>query len=427
MPIHIVLGKPGSGKSLYATSKVVEELANGTRNIVTNLPLRPDALNEYLQKRFPDRDCRMVQRLRILTDDELKTFWHYRGPDYESKSWIPPIVGADPGVDYYLDEAHIGFNARDWATIGRGALHYLSQHRKLGDRVWPITQAPGNLDKQFRSVAEDFTVIRNEYTAKFGIFKGRGRFVRKTYLSEPSGNAEPFETASFTLDKEGIAACYDTARGIGVHGSKADIGRRAKGIPIMWVIPAGLLVGVACFFIPSWLGKQTRKALGSEKAKPAQVAAPSPLSAFQPGRNPAPGLPAVAAPPAPSVPPLYVRGIVVRGRRFNAFLSDGRTLTEADHEVSEITRSTVVLKSGQRLALKAPPRIVGAGVESTPERAEPAAIADKTGRNPARGERVEATKPGEVATLPPPKQSGFGSAFVAPSLILPTSQSAAAR
>jgi len=257
MSIHILLGKPGSGKSMYGTMRVVRELVEGNRNIVTNLPLRLENLNEYVNTRYPDINTRLVERVRILTDEEIGSFWKFRGPG-ESKG--------EQGVAYFLDEAHIAFNARNWANIGPGALHYLSQHRKLGDIVFPITQASGNLDKQFRSVAEDFTTLRNEYTAKFGPFRGRGRFVRKSYYGEPQPNAEPFEVASFTIDVKGIASCYDTAKGIGVHGNKADIGRRAKGVPIMWVIPGALILGGLCALLPYLLAKGTSKLMTGAKS-----------------------------------------------------------------------------------------------------------------------------------------------------------------
>lgn len=315
MSIHIILGKPGSGKSLYATSRLIDELANGKRNVVTNLPIRPDRLNQYLQDKYPDRDCRMIQRLRMLTDDEMRQFWLYRGPDAEAgtsypsdlpefSAWTTPFDGSDSqdyvtayrrhvereqeayedakaelakrreqfikylgdlsgglGVAYFLDEAHIAFNARDWASLGRGAIHYLSQHRKLNDIVWPITQSPGNLDKQFRSVAEDFTVLRNEYMAKYGPFRGRGRFVRRIYLSEPTGNAEPFDKGTFTLDKEGIASCYDTAKGIGVHGTTADIGKRAKGISIWWAFAGAFGIAALVGLVPFLLGKAAQSVM----------------------------------------------------------------------------------------------------------------------------------------------------------------------
>lgn len=338
MPIHVILGKPGSGKSLYATSRVIEELGNGERNVVTNLPLHPGRLNDYLQKRWPDRDCRMLQRLRILTDDEMREFWKYRGPEGGD-------IGGKAGVAFFLDEAHIAFNAREWANLGKGALHYLSQHRKLGDIVWPITQAPGNLDKQFRSVAEDFTVLRNEYTAKYGPFRGRGRFVRRTYLSEPSGNAEPFEKVSFTLDKEGVASCYDTAKGIGVHGSKADIGRRAKGLSIWWAFAGAFALAALVGIVPWALGKGAQAAMTKGEKQAAKVSAA--VVSVGGGESSVKGrswskeaeerevIEPLAAALAPEQP-LYSTGFAVRGTRIVYQLSDGRVITERDPELTQV-------------------------------------------------------------------------------------------
>lgn len=395
MPIHTILGKPGSGKSLYATTLLIRELVDGNKNIVTNLPLHPGRLNEYLQEKHPGLDCRMAQRLRMLTDEELREFWKFRGP-IESGGKGPellpalicnPMVGESArefqqrfaleaegysrileqatvewmramtcegdskgvkGVVYFLDECHIAFNARDWASIGRGALHYLSQHRKLSDVVFPITQVAGNLDKQFRSVSEDFTVLRNMAVAKYGPFRGSAKFVRKTYLHEPSNsNAEPFETASFTLDKEGIASCYDTARGIGVHGSVADKGRRAKGIPIWWVFPMALGLGSLCIAIPWALAKGTaRVATAAVGQKIAEGAAAMPASE---AARPA-GLKADtgAKVEPPKAEPLVCTGYLIRGREITVNLSDGRTVTEGD--VLRIDRTGVTLREGGKVA-----------------------------------------------------------------------------
>lgn len=354
MSIHVILGKPGSGKSLYATSRVLEELINGQRNIVTNLPLHLGRLNEYVQTLHPNLDCRLIQRVRLLDDEEIKSFWDFRGPDGDT--------GAN-GVAYFLDEAHIAFNAREWATLGKKALHYLSQHRKLGDVVWPITQAAPNLDKQFRSVAEDFTVLRNEYTAKYGMFKGRGRFVRKSYNSEPTANGEPFETATFTLDKKGIASCYDTAKGIGVHGSKADIGRKTKGINILWVVPAGMFLAACCVAVPFALGKATQHFVtaGNTAATAAAGAAlnatpaPVPDLAAKPSRISTAGLSddAINSLVEDRNPekPLFVSGYVSRNGRINVLLSDGRFLTENDPELVKVEKNCVWLSSGERLYL----------------------------------------------------------------------------
>lgn len=407
MPIHVILGKPGSGKSLYATQRLILELVEGERNVVTNLPLRVARLNEYLQQRYPSINTRLVERLRILTDEEMREFWKYRGPSGEDKG--------ERGVAYFLDEAHIAFNARDWATLGRGALHYLSQHRKLGDIVWPITQAAGNLDKQFRSVAEDFTVLRNEYTAKYGPFRGRGRFVRKTYLSEPTPKAEPFETATFHLDVAGVASCYDTAKGIGVHGSKADMGRRAKGIPIMWVIPGGIALAALCGVIPWLLGKGAQSWIagdapavaetpasveGTAGAGPSRpVSRPAPSSVVLEGSVSLPGLEWV--PDDKPERPLWVNGLITVPGVYAAvaYLSDGRVLVTGDPRFERFDRRGIVY-DGRRIWL----RPIGPALQLP--------VVDQLGPQPAAPVVVGDVGPdlaGEFQPLP-----GFGESAKAP-------------
>jgi hypothetical protein len=381
MSIHIILGVPGSGKSLYGVNRVLEELLSGKRYIRTNLPLNMDRLNEYVQKKFPDQDLRPVQRIRMLTDEETQTFWDFRGPDAGDPLSEGCVPGNDPGCAFYIDEAHIAFNAREWAKLGKAALFYLSQHRKLGDVVFAFTQASSNLDKQFRSVAEDFSKIRNEYTRKYGMFRGRGRFVRKTYYSDPgTGNTvEPFETATFTLD--GVKECYDTARGVGVHGSKADIGRRAKGVSVWWVVPMIAVIGLSCAAIPWALGK----AAGSYLTSGAHEKMAEKAESFS-----APVASAVVAPvvaPVSSVglvvsqgesERVKVSGVVRRGHQINVVLTDGRTLTERvpgspplATDVVGTDRTFVTLRDGTRYFFVrplSPPRAMP--VAARPDRLE---------------------------------------------------------
>lgn len=361
MSIHIILGRPGSGKSMYAVHCLIKELVEGQRNIVTNLPLKPDILNEFTQTKYPDAHTRFVERLRIMSDDEMRNFWKFRGPPLADQ---PNGDDNGRGVAYFLDEAHIAFNARDWATLGRDAINYMSQHRKLGDIVWPITQACGNLDKQFRSVAEDYTVLRNEYTAKMGIFRGMGRFVRKSYYFEPQGKAEPFETATFSIDTKGVAACYDTAKGIGVHGSKADIGRRAKGIPIWWVFPGIILLASACVFIPMLMGRAASNFIaGGDSIKKA-------VAGVQGGPQQKPSLTVptsvpqtVKVQPAPQENKLpkaapKITGYLVKGREVIVTLEDGSVITDEDGRLTAIRRGRVKV-DGEWVKPKGPPREAG--------------------------------------------------------------------
>ena len=192
----------------------------------------------------------------------------------------------DTGALIVLDELHIHFNARKWIQTGDACLHYLSQHRKHGDDVICITQALGNVDKQFRSVAEDFTMIINESKRKLGPFKGRNRFVRASHYKEPQGHRDqPFERADFQLDAAGVASCYDTAAGVGVHGNKADTKRKAKGIPIMLVLPAAIVVVALVAGLGPWiLGKVTGAYIAPQSSQPVKPDENPRAAAFNPLR-----------------------------------------------------------------------------------------------------------------------------------------------
>ncbi len=78
-----------------------------------------------------------------------------------------------------------------------------------------ITQSVGNVDKQFRSVAQDFTYVRNHGKEAIpvlgGLVRGFKIFSRDTYLEPFTGAQRSFEIRTFRLDVEGMASCYDTA------------------------------------------------------------------------------------------------------------------------------------------------------------------------------------------------------------------------
>ncbi|OAM88045.1 zonular occludens toxin domain-containing protein [Termitidicoccus mucosus] len=244
MSIHFISGKPGGGKTLYAVSRLIQSLVAG-RYVVTNIVLHVERLQCYLHEFHPELNVHVLERVVMLDDEMLGEFWRYRRNDFtlsldcikEDKTVDFSSV-CEAGVfdvDYYLDEIHIKFNARAWQKTGPQALNYLSQHRKLGDNVYCITQSIANVDKQFRSVAQDFSYIRNYRVEKFRGFTRGNNFERKTYLQPVSGNGDEYvEKETFTLRKS-IADCYDTSGGVGMAGGgSADKGKKAKGIPLKW-------------------------------------------------------------------------------------------------------------------------------------------------------------------------------------------------
>jgi len=269
MSIHFILGKPGGGKSRWATEKIVNELLESERVIFTNLPLNLGELNDYLQ-RTSKKDINLFERLVSLDDEQASEFWTYRPPgekmaepgDYhriprlEPEQWKakkrPDYTGVcDKGVFYLIDEVHNYFNARSWMETGRDVLFYNSQHRHLGDTVYFITQDLELVDKQFRFLAQDYCECMNMSKVKVSFWKMPAMFIWKLRVS-PAENSPVVETGTFLLDKEGIAKCYYTTRL--VKGGKADMNEKRRGIP-WWVGVAalGVLLLTIFFVIPRFI------------------------------------------------------------------------------------------------------------------------------------------------------------------------------
>jgi hypothetical protein len=269
--ISILFGPDGSGKSLYQVQKImVDQLRFTKRNLVTNAWLKVPEFNAMLEAEFPGESIDLCGRLRILTEDEAKEFWKYRGPfKWGGREGLDVIEDrGENGVCYVIDEAgQAGFSAAGWAqkdsmgshdrvaTRGGRCLWYLEQHRKLNDDVFASCNGrfPTGIAKPFRDKARDFVLLRNGYQRQMGIFKAQGKFTATHYNCEPGPNVEAWKKEGFKLDLK-WAGCYETAKGVGVTGTTADKGRRAKGIPILWVFPIMIALGSLMFFVPWALG-----------------------------------------------------------------------------------------------------------------------------------------------------------------------------
>jgi len=283
MAIHFVTGRPGAGKGLYTMRLIVEEIRGSNRTIVTNFPILKDKLAEYLHEEYGESFDILTRLILIESKEEITNFYRVRKSkpdgsidlldvelDSKGKAVSYDIDGAqDGGVFYVLDEVHIVFGARDWQEMGRAVLFYASQHRKLGDDVILISQAPKNVDSQFRSIAQDFTVLRNHGMEKYMIFKQPSMFGRATYLNMPTGTRDtPLETSYFKLQKR-QADCYETARGVGLgpkDGAKADKGKdKRKGISIYWIFPAFGVIGYLVYLVPTYFAKTATEVLVGTK------------------------------------------------------------------------------------------------------------------------------------------------------------------
>jgi len=150
----MLLGKVGSGKSLFAMRLLVGELRATDRRIWTTLAVDVDRLNEYVQALYPDEDLRVVQRVFRLADKKmLDYFWRFRNQEsalgeFGSADWEP-----GRGIAYFLDEVQVSYGARNWASRSGEVTEYITQHRKCGDDIICCTPFSGLVDKQFRAMA----------------------------------------------------------------------------------------------------------------------------------------------------------------------------------------------------------------------------------------------------------------------------------
>lgn len=370
MSIHFISGKPGGGKSLFALRMVVRELVDTQRNVVTNLPIVWGELNAYLQAKYPDKSIDLFARLRLLKEDEVPSFYRFRGakpvPGYPDLTLPSGEAGTDytaafdhPSCLYVIDELHMYFNSRAWRETGKEVLAYLSQHRKLGDDVICVTQSIGNVDKQFRSVAQDFTYLRNHRKEKLGIFRSFPFFTFSTYMQPATGhNDQAAETGTFRLDVSGLCRCYNTAAGVGIVGKAADSGERSKGLSLAWVVVLFVAIALVLFYGPNLAisaivgGASPKPSTVQTSASPPVKGSVAPL-VFHP--VPAPSAVPSSSPGAiPATSPVYLAGVVKLPTGCRIYLTTGEVLTERSPGL-ELVSDELVVYRGQ--VLRWPPRV----------------------------------------------------------------------
>jgi len=234
-------------------------LVNSERFIVTTMPIFKDRLEKYWDKLTKEKRGKLYDRLRFIESHEAKEFYRYRGRVGGKWVTLPPFGKGDEftysaetfgaGVTYIIDEVHVHFGARQWASVPKAAVDYFTQHRKCGDEIYAITQNLGQVEKTFRNLAEDYTQITNEGRQKLLMMWAQPPvFSWELFYGIPGPMTKPGDRGTFTLEKGpgGLANCYDTAAGEGVRGVLADKDIKIPGLPF-WTLPLcvlGVCVGL---------------------------------------------------------------------------------------------------------------------------------------------------------------------------------------
>jgi len=366
--IRLFLGTPGAGKSYGALKEVVLELLYSQRIVITNLPVLPGLLNAWMAKNHPEWTDDINQRVRIIGEDQTKEFYRYRsvigdigtvtkGDALEGKH-LPYGEHKGNGVFYIIDEAHIPFDSREWASTGTELTFYNSQHRKMNDELIFVTQFEKLIDVRVRGFVQEFWYFNNDGLEAFWTyFQKPAGFTVEVHRKPPSGphSPPPLERRKTRMDFT-LAACYDTSAGVGITGRKMPEVKRKKKFAVWWLAIPVLLLGFMFLKAPDVLTSGIAYLLGNgvktQKTDQTKGGAQASLplnsgSIPRAEREASLEKKAEKVPTAELPPPVYATGyITAPGRGVVVTLSDGTRKTTAPGVVE-----TVVIK-GKAYELK---------------------------------------------------------------------------
>lgn len=155
MPVYLVSGKLGAGKTLACVGRIQDALREG-RRVATNLDLKLEKLfRPHAGKPVPsDGSSASHQPLTVM-----------RVPDKPTSHDLDVIGMGNESMDesknglLVLDELGSWLNAREWADKSRqGVIDWLIHSRKKGWDVYLIVQDVSLVDKQVRSALVEYLV-----------------------------------------------------------------------------------------------------------------------------------------------------------------------------------------------------------------------------------------------------------------------------
>lgn len=159
--IRLLLGTPGSGKSLNMARMIFSDLKPGKDlQVITNVPLNLNVIPEESRKRYTYISNEELQDASCLVRYAEK---------YWASHYAKNHADGEHRLHLYIDECQILFNARDWQkNKDKFWPTFFSVHRHYGFYIVLVTQMMSSIDKQVRGVIEYYTVHRK--VSNFGLF-----------------------------------------------------------------------------------------------------------------------------------------------------------------------------------------------------------------------------------------------------------------
>lgn len=366
--ISIVSGPPGNGKSLLEQTVTSEELLFTERDIVTSTPVRilpwvtgdgrpMMGLQAYLRlfckAELPDPviiqpGIVAAGRLLVVEDenelgslfmwrrDRVTGQWYKVRWDSETEQFNREDLSRMGNGQFIItDEAWKCYSSRRWKDAEKQTEFYGRQHRKFGDDWHLVSHSHKDLDVQINRMAQQWQICTNYGLRRLSIFRQPPVFEVKTFYEPPNSHtARVMHTAIRRLDVR-LCQTYDTSAGVAVGGGRAaDVKRRRKGISMVWLIVAILVLLICLAVVPKLMGVMFqgwfKKSIGIKEGRPTNAVPSQVLPAVRPQSSVAPvkTVPVAQSITAVSNPPLLkVTGHFFNGTKLTVLLSDGTTRT----------------------------------------------------------------------------------------------------
>jgi len=168
-----VEGKPGAGKSYFATKTILEALKEG-KKVFTNMDnicIRSYAWKVEKETKGKVTKESVLSNFRLLKTADLRLF--HKIPKRELMN--STIV---------LDEVMLDFFVRDWQKTGKDLIFFFTQHRKYRCDFWYLTQAISKVDGVLREMTQYYVRMRNTEYFKLLFIRLPKRFVATWFYED---------------------------------------------------------------------------------------------------------------------------------------------------------------------------------------------------------------------------------------------------
>ena len=223
MAVFHVVGRLGSGKSLYCVQRLVDALVYSDKHIYTNVRLKDFwdlALAKWISAglksftKFLISPMRDLASYRLFLAKNICERYHYIG---DLSKCVDMCFELGPGPEssrlLIWDEIHLELNSRDWKRTSGKMIQFFSMSRKLGFDILMISQIKGAVDRQLRDLADQCFTLKNLRNLKpFGlkIFPPVGLLSKRWGNTMSSDDKGMLVGAGIVRYNSSIAEFYDT-------------------------------------------------------------------------------------------------------------------------------------------------------------------------------------------------------------------------